>query len=120
MGTAGSSLSAPCAGSYLGRGIYDVAEVARLIRPTRGRVEWWTRAGADKVPLLSGELDGLFSFWDLLSLRVVGELVERGSREARSPEAPSIWPMSLEPKGRSPMRDWPRLVGGSSPTSGAG
>lgn len=77
VGMAGSSLSVPCAGSYLGRGIYDVAEVARLIRCTRRRVEGWTRAGADKAPLLSGELDGLFSFWDLLSLRVIGELVER-------------------------------------------
>ncbi len=78
MGTAGSSLSARGAGSYLGRGIYDVAEVARLIGRTRGRVEGWTRAGAEKPPLLSGELDGLFSFWDLLSLRVVGELAQRG------------------------------------------
>lgn len=66
VGTAVSSLSVPSAGSYLGRGIYDVAEVARLIRRTRGRVEGWTRAGAEKAPLLSGELDGLFSFWDLL------------------------------------------------------
>lgn len=78
VGTAVSSLSVPSAGSYLGRGIYDVAEVARLIRRTRGRVEGWTRAGAHKAPLLSGELDGLFSFWDLLSLRVIGELTERG------------------------------------------
>ncbi len=29
-------------------------------------------------PLLAGELDGLFSFWDLLSLRVIAELSKRG------------------------------------------
>ena len=63
--------------SHLGRGIYDVVEVSRLIKRTRSRVEGWTRTGAERRPLLSGELDGLFSFWDLLSLRVIGELVER-------------------------------------------
>ncbi len=73
-----SSPSVPCPSSYLGRGIYDVVEVARLIKRTRRRVEGWTRVGADKAPLLPGELDGIFSFWDLLSLRVIGELVERG------------------------------------------
>ena len=73
-----SSPSVPCPSSYLGRGIYDVVEVARLIKRTRRRVEGWTRVGADKAPLLPGELNGLFSFWDLLSLRVIGELVERG------------------------------------------
>ncbi|MCY4162991.1 MAG: DUF433 domain-containing protein [bacterium] len=64
--------------SYLGRGIYDIAEVARLIKRTKRRVEGWTQTGAKKEPLLSGELDGLFSFWDLLSLRVIDELVKRG------------------------------------------
>lgn len=78
MTTADSVRSVPCTDSYLGRGIYDVAEVARLIKRTRRRVEGWTRAGAERAPLLLGELDGLFSFWDLLSLRVIGELVERG------------------------------------------
>jgi len=68
----------PFPSSYLGRGIYDVVEVARLIKRTRCRVEGWTRASADEAPLLPGELNGLFSFWDLLSLRVIGELLERG------------------------------------------
>lgn len=62
----------------MGRGIYDVVEVARLIGCTRPRVEGWTRSGDGLTPLLTGELDGLFSFWDLLSLRVVGELAKRG------------------------------------------
>lgn len=63
---------------YLGRGIYDITEVARLIQSGRTRVEGWTRPHRDKPPLLSGELDGLFSFWDLLSLRVIAELITRG------------------------------------------
>ncbi len=63
--------------AYLGRGIYDINEVARLIQSGRTRVEGWTRPHRDKPPLLSGELDGLFSFWDLLSLRVIAELVRR-------------------------------------------
>ena len=64
--------------SYLGRGIYDIAEVARLIRKTRGRVEGWTRPRSSRPPLLTGELAGLFSFWDLISLRVIAELIDRG------------------------------------------
>lgn len=63
---------------YLGRGIYDIKEVARLIQSGRRRVEGWTRTEKNKLPLLSGELDGLFSFWDLLSLRVIAELTSRG------------------------------------------
>ncbi|MCY3953087.1 MAG: DUF433 domain-containing protein [bacterium] len=64
--------------SYLGRGIYDVAEVARLLRKTRQRVEGWTRSGPGANPLLTGELAGLFSFWDLMSLRVIAVLLDRG------------------------------------------
>ena len=72
--------------AYLGRGIYDIKiydikEVARLIQSGRTRVEGWTRAERDGLPLLSGELDGLFSFWDLLSLRVIAELTCRGVRQ---------------------------------------
>ena len=66
--------------SYLGRGIYDVAEVARLLRRTRHRVEGWTRSDPGANPLLTGELAGLFSFWDLMSLRVIAELLDRGVR----------------------------------------
>ena len=78
VSTAVSSLTEPSAVSYLGRGIYDIAEVARLIRKTRGRVEGWTRPRSGKPPLLTGELAGLFSFWDLISLRVIAELIDRG------------------------------------------
>ena len=66
--------------SYLGRGIYDVGEVARLLGRSRRRVEGWTRSGPGADPLLTGELSGLFSFWDLMSLRVIDALLDRGVR----------------------------------------
>lgn len=74
------SSDASKSGSYLGRGIYDVAEVARLLRKTRQRVEGWTRSGPRANPLLTGEFAGLFSFWDLMSLRVIAELLDRRVR----------------------------------------
>ncbi|MXW76922.1 MAG: DUF433 domain-containing protein [Acidimicrobiaceae bacterium] len=64
--------------SYLAKGIYDIAEVARLIRTGRTRVEGWTRPTGKRTPLLTGQLAGLLSFWDLISLKVVAELVARG------------------------------------------
>ena len=63
---------------YLGRGIYDIHEVARLLHSGRARIEGWTRPREHRPPLLVGELGGLFSFWDLLSLRVIAELASRG------------------------------------------
>lgn len=62
---------------YLGRGVYDLAEVARLLRRGRGQVEGWTRDIRNRPPLLIGELGAFFSFWDLISLRVVAELFVR-------------------------------------------
>jgi len=64
--------------SYLGRGIYDIAEIARLLRRPKTRVGGWARPHRGKRPLLTGELSGLFSFWDLISLRVIAELLDRG------------------------------------------
>ena len=77
MGTSARPLADPGAVSYLGRGIYDISEVARLLGSGRALVEGWTLPREDKPPLLTGELAGLFSFWDLLSLRVVAELAKR-------------------------------------------
>lgn len=67
----------PGVARYLGRGIYDVAEVARLLRRGRSQVEGWTRDSRDRPSLLIGELGTFFSFWDLISLRVVAELIAR-------------------------------------------
>lgn len=62
----------------LGRGIYDVVEVAWLIGRSPDTVAHWTskraRAGAFLEPLL----DGLFNFHDLISLYVISELLRRG------------------------------------------
>ena len=44
-------------------------------------MEGWTRTGSGANPLLTGELAGLFSFWDLMSLRVIAELLDRGVRQ---------------------------------------
>ncbi len=70
-------------GSYLGRGIYDVAEVARLLGRSRYKVEGWTRSGPGAKPLLIGELAGLFSFWDLMTLRVIARLLDQGVNRAQ-------------------------------------
>ncbi|MDE0497813.1 MAG: DUF433 domain-containing protein [Acidimicrobiaceae bacterium] len=62
---------------YLGRGIYDLAEVARLLRRGRGQIEGWTRSSRNLPPLLIGRHGEFLSFWDLISLRVVAELIAR-------------------------------------------
>ena len=77
VGTSARPLAGPGPVSYLGRGIYDINEVARLLSSGRALVEGWTRPDEDKPPLLTGELAGLFSFCDLLSLRVITELAKR-------------------------------------------
>lgn len=62
----------------LHRGIYDVTEVARLIKVTPDTVSRWTtptRHG--KQALVTPSLGWAFSFHDLVSLRVVGELRRR-------------------------------------------
>ena len=76
--TGAASLADTGVDAYLGRGVYDVVEVARLIRCTRRRVEGWTLTVPGSSPLLTGELGDLFSFRDLLSLRVIAELTKRG------------------------------------------
>ena len=59
----------------LGRGIYDVAEVARIVRRHPETVARWTR-GAD--PLHRVESDRIISFLDVISLWVISELIRRG------------------------------------------
>lgn len=78
MAPSAPTSAVPGTAGYLGRGIYDIIEVARLLRKGRALVEGWTRPLGDRPPLLAPELAGLFSFWDLLSLRVVAELTQRG------------------------------------------
>ena len=77
MAATGQCEGNPGDAPYLGRGIYDVAEVARLLRRGRSQIEGWTRDSRHRPPLLIGELGTFFSFWDLISLRVVAELITR-------------------------------------------
>ena len=66
----------------LGRGIYDVAEVARIVRRHPETVARWTR-GTD--PLHHVESGRIVSFLDVISLWVISELIRRGvpKREIR-------------------------------------
>ena len=66
---------APKTEPLLGRGIYDVAEVARIVRRHPETVARWTR-GAD--PLHHVESDRIISFLDVISLWVISELIRRG------------------------------------------
>ncbi len=61
--------------SLLGRGIYDIAEAARIVRRHPDTVAGWTR-GTD--PLHRVESDRIISFLDLISLWVISELIRRG------------------------------------------
>ena len=67
----------------LGRGIYDVAEVSRIVRRHPETVARWIR-GTD--PLHHVEDDRIISFLDLISLWVISELIRRGvpRREIRA------------------------------------
>ena len=67
----------------LGRGIYDIAEAARIVRSHPETVARWTR-GSD--PLHHVESDRIISFLDLISLWVISELIRRGvpRREIRA------------------------------------
>ena len=71
--------SHPAATSLLDRGIYDIVEVAQLLRRGRQRVEGWVRGGLhDEPPLYVAEFGDRFSFLDLVSLHVISELLDRG------------------------------------------
>ncbi|MCY4621328.1 MAG: DUF433 domain-containing protein [bacterium] len=59
----------------LGRGIYDIAEAARVVGRHPETVARWTR-GAN--PLHPVESDRILSFLDLISLWVISELLRRG------------------------------------------
>jgi len=78
MGTSLKTFADSSAVNCLGRGIYDIKEMARLLRQGRLRVEGWTHSRGSSPALLTPELAGLFSFWDLISARVVAELIQRG------------------------------------------
>jgi uncharacterized protein (DUF433 family) len=74
-----SRITAVREGLLLNRGIYDSREVARLLRKHAELVARWTLDHPDRPALVPPSLDSqFFSFHDLISLLVVGELHERG------------------------------------------
>jgi uncharacterized protein (DUF433 family) len=62
----------------LGRGIYDLAEVARLVRRSADEVAGWAVATEDRDALLFPRQDRLLSFYDLVTAHVVAEFRGRG------------------------------------------
>lgn len=67
----------------LGRGIYDLLEVARMLRRDPETIGRWTRS---KEPLHGVAATRIFSFLDVISLLVISELIDRGvsKREIRA------------------------------------
>ena len=61
--------------SLVGRGVYDVLEVARIIGRSPATVMCWT-GGQDALHPI--DHDRIISFVDLISLWVISELVRRG------------------------------------------
>ena len=66
--------STPASERLLGQGIYDVAEIARLVRRSPTEVSGW--ASGDR-PLLLPRHRRLFSFYDLVTALVTAELRRR-------------------------------------------
>lgn len=64
--------------SFLGRGIYDVVDVARLTHRDPATIVSWTSARQGATPLVDPEVPGAYSFVDLISLHVISVLVRRG------------------------------------------
>jgi uncharacterized protein (DUF433 family) len=62
----------------LNAGIYDLAEVARLVRLRQDTVARWMTGRQKRPPLLKIVNPPFFTFHDLISLYVIGELHRRG------------------------------------------
>src|SRR5690349_253769 len=61
------------------RGVYDAAEVARLLAVTPDRVvRWATLAPSGLAPVVEPSFDRAFSFADLVALTVALDLRRRG------------------------------------------
>ncbi len=73
----------PDAAPLLGKGVYDIAEVARIVRRHPETIARWARS---TEPLHPVNGDRIMSFLDLISLWVISELIRRGvpQREIRA------------------------------------
>lgn len=62
----------------VGHGLYDLAEVSRLVGVTAETVSRWAVPTSTRPALLEPQLDPLFSFHDLLTAQMIRELSRRG------------------------------------------
>jgi uncharacterized protein (DUF433 family) len=88
--------------TLIGRGIYDADELARLSsRPVR-EISRWASAPSHGGGLLFPADRRLFSFWDLVTARVVGGLLDKGvplvnirdAREHLAQRVETQWPLA--------------------------
>ena len=68
---------------YLNRGMYDAVEASRLVGVSPSTITTWSTATRHRTALIEPSLDKLYSFHDLISLRVIARLVKRGVRLER-------------------------------------
>ena len=88
--------------TLIGRGIYDVPEIARLTGVPARQVGRWAGPASIGGGLLLPTDRGLFTFWDLITARVTGMLLDGGAllrkiRDARDHLRSEIdfdWPLA--------------------------
>jgi uncharacterized protein (DUF433 family) len=71
-------MSRPVNAQLVGHGLYDIAEVSRLVGVTIETVSRWTAPTSQRIALLEPQLDPFFSFHDLLTIQLIRELTRRG------------------------------------------
>ncbi len=64
--------------TLIGRGIYDVEEIAHLIGATTRQVSRWAGPASHGGGLLLPDERGLLTFWDLITARIAAVLLQRG------------------------------------------
>lgn len=65
-------------GRLIGHGLYDIAEVGRLVGVTVETVSRWVAPTGTRSALLEPQLEPFFSFYDLLTIQMIRELSRRG------------------------------------------
>ncbi len=88
--------------TLIGRGIYDVEEIAHLIGATTRQVSRWAGPASHGGGLLLPDERGLLTFWDLITARVALTLQRQGvstssTRDARDHLRASLdfdWPLA--------------------------
>lgn len=71
-------MRSPSGSRLVGHGLYDIAEVGRLVGVNVDTISRWTTSTATRPALLEPQLDPFFSFHDLLTVQMIRELSRRG------------------------------------------